>query len=62
MKTTNEQLAVTGRSLMCIEFKEGFDYSDNNSIDAPAFTPSGSTWDADTGSNVVMPRHEMFWI
>jgi len=61
MKDNNEMLAVTGRGIKSAEFKEGFDYENNANLDAPHFTPSGSTWSADTGDNVVMPRHEMFW-
>jgi hypothetical protein len=58
----NEMLAVTGRGLKSADFKDGFYSWDNENLDAPHFTPSGSHWVADTGNNVVMPRHEMFWL
>ena len=58
----NEMLAVTGRGLKFVDFKEEFTCWDNQNLDAPSFTPSGSAWAADEGHNVVMPRHSMFWI
>ncbi len=55
-------LAVTGRGLKFVDFKEEFNSWDNQNLDAPSFTPSGSAWAAEEGHNVVMPRHSMFWI
>jgi hypothetical protein len=60
----NEQLAITGRSLKCVDLRlEWFLFSDNQSLDAPAFTPSGSHLKVPTsldGVNVVIPRHYMW--
>jgi hypothetical protein len=58
----NEMLAVTGCGLKSTGFKDEFYSWENENLDAPAFTPSGSTWAGDKMSNVVMPRHEMFWL
>jgi hypothetical protein len=56
----NEMLAVTGRGLKSTGFKDEFFSWENQNLDAPAFTPSGSAWAAESGHNVVMPRHSMF--
>ena len=54
--TDNGFLAMTQISLRCTDFKDEFYPSDNQSMDAPEFIPSGSTWACDTGANVVVIR------
>jgi hypothetical protein len=61
----NEPLAVTGLSLKCVDLRlEYFMFADNQCLDAPSFTPSGSHWRMnparDAGASVVVPRHAMW--
>jgi len=63
MTHDNAMLAVTGNGLKSTDFRAeyGFYPADNNNLDAPAFFPTGSTWNSGEGNNVVMPRAEMWW-